>query len=126
MRYLTAGGASLRWKENLSSTGGMPSGGSSSAVNPKNRRGNPAAQSIWNSDTSAITASTGAATGERIAVGLAQTGGMGGYVPIVPTAALQMMPSSTTLFNPASWEMTSIAASTSISFDWTVDLGEGI
>ena len=68
-----------------------------------------------------MTASSSAST--RMTVGFAQTGGMGGYVPIVPTAAIQMMPNAT---NPVDVEVTSDAATASVTFDLTIDIGEGI
>lgn len=117
-RSNTAGGASLRVKDN---TGTVFSGGTATTPSPKNRRGNPAAQSTWVNDATAITPGTTLLT--RIAVGFAQTGGMGGYVPPTQQAAVQMMPNST---NPIDVEVTSIAATASILFDLTLDIGEGI
>lgn len=117
-RSNTAGGASLRLKDN---TGTVFSGGTATTPNPKNRRGNPAAQSTWVNDATAIT--PGLTLLVRCAVGFAQTGGMGGYVPPTQQAAVQMMPNTT---NPVDVEVTSIAATASINFDLTVDIGEGI
>lgn len=125
-RYLTAGGASLRIYQSTSSTGGIATGGTSVTPNPKNLRGSVAAQSVWVNDASAITLSTGSTGAARLSVGMAQTGGMGGYVPLVPSMALQMIPNSTVTNQPSDFEFASIAASTSVSFDWTIDLGEGI
>lgn len=117
-RFGTAGGSQLRLKTN---TGTTASGGTAQTPTAKNLRGNPSAQSTWANDVSAITAGTTLIT--RLSVGFAQTGGMGGYVPIVPTAAIQMMPNAT---NPVDAEITSDAASNSVTFDLTIDIGEGI
>jgi hypothetical protein len=117
-RFGTAGGAQLRLKHN---TGAVASGGTSQTPAPKNLRGNPAAQSTWFNAGSAIT--PGAALVQRLTVGFAQTGGMGGYVPIVPGDAIQMQPNST---NPVDVEITAVASSSSVTADMTVDIGEGI
>lgn len=117
-RSNTAGGATLRLKDN---TGTVFSGGTATTPTAKNRRGNPAAQSTWVNDATAITVGTTLLV--RLSVGFAQTGGMGGYVPPVQGAAVQLMPNTT---NPVDVEVTSIAATSSIVFDATVDVGEGI
>lgn len=117
-RFATAGGGQLRLKDN---TGTVASGGTATTPTPKNRRGNPAAQSAWKNDATAIT--PGATLLTRLTVGFAQTGGMGGYVPIVPTAAIQMMPNAT---NPVDVEITSNMATASVPFDLTADIGEGL
>lgn len=123
-QFGTVGGGAFRLKDNTSSTGGVASGGG--AVTPilKNRRG-PAATSTWQGN-STTTITVGAVLNQRIAVGFAQTGGMGGYVPIVPQAAVQMISGSTVNFNPTDLELTSISFSTSVTFDWTFEFGEGI
>jgi hypothetical protein len=117
-RFATAGGAQLKVAHN---TGTTASGGTAQTPAPKNLRGSPAAQSVWANDASAITA--GATLIQRLSIGFAQTGGMGGYVPIVPTAAIQLMPNAT---NPVDAEFQSDAATASVTFDLTVDIGEGI
>lgn len=117
-RFATAGGGQLRLRDN---TGTTASGGTSQVPIPRNRRGNPAAQSQWQNDGSAIT--SGATQLVRLTVGFAQTGGMGGYIPIVPNAAVQMMPNAT---NPVDVEIGSVCATASVTFDLTVDIGEGI
>lgn len=119
-RFTTAGGALLRLAAN---TGVTASGGTSQTALLKNGRG-PAAQSSWFSDNATIT--VGTTLLQRLTVGFAQTGGMGGYVPIVPTAAIQMMPNAT---NPIDVEIQSVVASggaASVTFDLTIDIGEGI
>jgi hypothetical protein len=117
-RFLTAGGGQLRVKT-CSVT--AATGGTSTTPTPKNIRGSVAAQSTWFNDASAITA--GGTTLVRLSVGFAQTGGMGGYVPIVPTAAIQMMPNAA---SPLDLEVTSDMASNSVTFELTLDIGEGI
>lgn len=117
-RSNTAGGASLRLKDN---TGTVFSGGTATTPTAKNRRGNPAAQSTWVNDATAITPGTVLLT--RLAVGFAQTGGMGGYVPPTQQAAVQMIAGTT---NPVDVEVTSLAATSSINFDLLVDIGEGV
>jgi hypothetical protein len=117
-RFNTAGGGALRMKE---CTATIATGGTAQTAKPKNRRGSVAAQSTWKDDTTAITA--GGTTNIRISVGFAQTGGMGGYVPIVPTSAFQMMPNGA---NPIDVEFATAAATASVNVDITVDIGEGI
>jgi hypothetical protein len=117
-RSNTAGGASFRAKHN---TGTVASGGTATTPSPKNLRGNPAAQSTWKNDATTITPGTTLVT--RISAGFAQTGGMGGYVPPLQQAAIQAMANGA---NPIDLEFTSIAATASIAFDATVDIGEGI
>ena len=117
-RFATAGGAQLRLSHN---TGVTASGGTSQTPQPKNLRGNPAAQSSWFNDNATITAGT--TLFQRLTVGFAQTGGMGGWVPIVPQDAPQMMANAT---NPVDMEITSDASTASVTFDLTLDFGEGI
>ena len=117
-RFNTAGGGTIRMKE---CTATIATGGTTQTAKPKNRRGSAAAQSVWKDDTTAITA--GGTTNVRVSAGFAQTGGMGGYIPIVPTAALQMMPNGT---NPVDVEFATAAATASVPVDITVDIGEGI
>ena len=117
-RFLTAGGGQINIKDN---TGTVASGGTATTPTPRNRRGNPAAQSTWKNDATAITA--GLTLLIRDTIGFAQTGGMGGIVPIVPTECIQMMPNAT---NPVDVELTSDMASNSVTFGMTVHIGEGI
>lgn len=117
-RFLTAGGGQLNV---IFNSGTTASGGTGTTPQPKNARGSVAAQSVWANDVTPIT--VGATPTTRLTVGFAQTGGMGGYVPIVPTAALQMMPNAA---NPVDIEFASDMASVSVTFGMTVDIGEGI
>lgn len=112
-----AGGASLRLKDN---TGVTASGGTSQTPLPKNRR-LTAAQSLWLNNGTAITNGTVLLT--RYSVGLAQTGGQGGYIPITPFAGVQMMPNST---NPIDVEVTNLCNGSSIPIDQTLEIGEGV
>jgi hypothetical protein len=116
-RSSSAGGATLNI---LTNSGTTASGGTGITLNPKNARSAPAASSTWAGDASAITA--GATLVTHTSIGFAQTGGMGGYVPIVPGAAIQMMPNAT---NPVDLELTSIAVGTSIPFTLSIDVCEG-
>src|SRR5574337_2123023 len=105
-RFATAGGAQIRVKPNTSTTA---SGGTSQTPQPANLRGEVAAQSVWANDATAITA--GATLTTRLTIGFAQTGGMGGWVPVEASNALQMMPNAT---NPVDMEFTSDAATASV------------
>lgn len=116
-RASSAGGATMNLQFN---TGTVASGGTTTTPAAKNARSAPAAQSSWKNDATAITPGTTLVT--REAIGFAQTGGMGGYVPIVPGAALQMMPNAT---NPVDFEITTLAVGTSIPFTLSVDFMEG-
>jgi hypothetical protein len=117
-RFGTAGGAQARIKTN---TGTTASGGTPQTPSPRNLRGNPAAQSLWSNAGATITA--GATLTIRMSVGFAQTGGMGGWIPITPQDAIQLMPNAT---NPVDVEFTTLASSASVTADMTVEFGEGI
>lgn len=117
-QFGTAGGAQLRVKTN---TGTIASGGSGVVPTPKNLRGSVAAQSLWYNATTAISA--GATLTKRLTIGFAQTGGMGGYVPITPQDAIQLMSNAV---NPVDLEFTSIANGTSVLADLSIDMGEGV
>lgn len=117
-RFATAGGAQLRLKDN---SGTAASGGTSQTPRPKNIRGAVAAQTTFFNDATAIT--PGATLTTRLTVGVAQTGGMGGYQPIEPAAAVQMMPNAA---SPVDCEVTSLAASASVLIDMGIDFSEGI
>jgi len=114
----TAGGATVRLKHN---TGTTASGGTAQTPAPRNLRGAPAAQSIWANDATAITA--GGTLVQRLSIGFAQTGGMGGWVATEPTAKVQMMPNAT---NPVDVEITSIANGATLPIEVTVEFGEGV
>lgn len=117
-RFGTAGGAQARIKDN---SGATASGGSTQTPRSRNLRGNPAAQSLWSNAGSAIT--PGATLTVRMSVGFAQTGGMGGWIPITPQDGIQMMPNAT---NPVDVEFTNLASAASVTADQTVEFSEGI
>jgi len=112
-----AGGASLRLKDNAGTTA---SGGTSQTARPKNIR-LTAAQSLWFNNGAAITNGTTLTT--RYSVGLAQTGGQGGYIPITPFAGVQLMPNSV---SPVDIEITNLCNGSSIPIDQTLEIGEGV
>jgi hypothetical protein len=116
-RFGTAGGGQFRVKTN---TGTAASGGSSQTPAPRNIRGNPAAQTTWFNDATAITAGT--TLTPRLTIGFAQTGGMGGWVPVEAPDAIVLMANAT---SPVDVEFTSIAASASVTFDATIEFSEG-
>jgi hypothetical protein len=112
-----AGGASLRLYAN---TGTTASGGTAQTPQPKNLR-LTAAQSLWFNAGTAIT--SGGTRLVRYAVGLAQTGGQGGYIPITPFAGVQMITGTT---NPVDVEITNLCNGSSIPIDMTLEIGEGV
>src|ERR1700735_599871 len=117
-RFGTAGGAQFRAKTN---TGTTASGGTPQTPAPRNLRGNPAAQTTWfNDSTTAVTAGQTLTT--RLTVGFAQTGGMGGWVPIEAPDAIQLMANAT---NPVDLEFNSNASAASVTFDATMEFSEG-
>jgi hypothetical protein len=116
-RFGTAGGCQLRAKTN---TGTTASGGTGSTPTPRNAR-LPAAGSTWANGATAIT--PGATLVVRMSIGFAATGGMGGWIPIVPAAGIQLMPAST---NPVDFELTSLASQASVTHDISVEFQEGV
>lgn len=117
-RFGTAGGGQIRLKTN---TGSTASGGAPQVPAAKNLRYGVAAQSTWSNAGTAIT--PGGTLTQRITVGFAQTGGMGGYVPITPQDAIQMQPNAT---NPVDTEFTALASAASVTGDLTVEIAEGV
>jgi hypothetical protein len=117
-RFGTAGGAQLRVQDNSGTTA---SGGTAQTPRPRNIRGAVAAQSAWKNDATAIT--VGTTLTNRMSIGFAQTGGMGGWVATEPSAKMQMMPNLT---NPVDMEFQSIATTASVTGDLTVEFSEGI
>lgn len=116
-RFGTAGGAQLRV---MSNSGTVASGGTAQTPAPRNVL-YPAASSVWANDNVAIT--PGATLTQRLSIGFAQTGGMGGWVPVVPGDAFQMQANSV---SPVDAEFLSLASAASVTFDLTIELGEGI
>jgi hypothetical protein len=117
-RFGTAGGAQLQV---VSNTGTVASGGTASNITARNLRLGVTAQSLWKDDTSAIT--IGTTLKQRLSIGWAQTGGTGGWVATEPTNKIQMMPNAT---NPVDVEFRSVASAASVTFDLSVEFGEGI
>jgi hypothetical protein len=102
-------------------TNAGPTAAGGTATTPKARSLlAPAAQSIWKTDASTITA--GATLTTRISIGFAQAGGMGAWSPPESSAKVQMMSNAT---NPVDIEFTSIASASSVPFDLTVEFSEG-
>jgi hypothetical protein len=116
-RFGTAGGAQLRLMGN---TGTVASGGTAFTPSKRNMRGNPAAQTTWFDDNTAIT--PGGTLVQRLSIGFAQTGGMGGWVPVEPSDSIQMMANGA---NPIDLEFVSVANAAAVTFDMTVEFSEG-
>lgn len=116
-RFATAGGAQLKYKSN---TGTTASGGTAQTPTAKFSR-SPAAESVWADGATAIT--PGATLVTRTTIGMAQTGGMGGWQALMPQDAFQFGPNAT---NPVDGELTTNAAGTSVTGDLTVEIGEGL
>jgi hypothetical protein len=116
MRSGAAGGGQLRLYTN---TGTAASGGTAQTPAPRNLRLTAAQFQAFN-DATAIT--PGTTLTNRVTVGLAQTGGMGGWVALEPMAAVSMMPNAT---NPVNAEVKSIANGTGINLDVTIEASEG-
>jgi hypothetical protein len=117
-RFGTAGGAQINASHN---TGTVYSGGTAQTPAPRNLRGSPAAQSTWVNDTTVIT--PGTTLVQRLTIGFAQTGGMGGWVATEPTNKFQLMPNTT---NPVDFEFASVANAATVPLNLTVEFGEGI
>lgn len=112
----TAGGAKLRIKT-ASSIG---SGGTSQTPAKRNPN-NPAAGLTAFNDATALTAGTGTVT-ERLAIGMAQTGGMGAWVALEPSAGISLLPNGGANGNAEVW---SEANAASVPIDITVEHAEG-
>jgi hypothetical protein len=117
-RFGTAGGAQYRVSSN---TGTTASGGTAQTPGVRASRGAVAAQTTWFNDGTAITAGTTLV--QRLSIGFAQTGGMGGWVPVEASDALVGSPNAT---NPIDYEFTSVASSASVTFDATHEFSEGV
>lgn len=112
LRSTTAGGAMIRLLTfTTASTGG-------SGTTPQKRNNNSRA-----ADTTAFTGPTISVTGrqQRLAVGAAQTGGNGGWVALEVDHALAMTPNGGAGGN---CDVSSIAASTSVALEPTVEFQE--
>jgi hypothetical protein len=118
-RFGTAGGGTVRIKTNTAG-GTVFSGGTATVPTPKNPR-SPAAQTTWVNDVTTIT--PGTTLLERIFAGFAQTGGQGGYVPIVLGAGIVLLSGATP--NPVDIELTSLAAGATVPIDTGIEGVEG-
>jgi hypothetical protein len=111
-RHGTAGGAQLRFKTfaTASTTG--------TTVTPAKRHPSYPAAS-----TTAFAAPTeGATPSVRLSVGMAQTGGTGGWVALEPAAAITLLANGGANGNG---DLYSIAAGTSVPIDYTLEFSEG-
>lgn len=120
-RLLTAGGGTLMTKTNTAG-GTVFSGGTAQTPTRKNAQSENTATSTWVNAGSTITAGTTLV--QRNAVGFAQTGGTGGLQPIMQQAAIQVVGGTTP--NPVDIEFNSIAVSTSVPLEITLEIGEDI
>jgi len=116
-RSTTAGGGSLRVKYN---TGTATTGGTSQTPGKRNTN-SPAAGLTWITDAGTFTTASATLT-TRLAVGFAQTGGMGGWVALESSDAFSMSPNKT---NPVDVQFWSLSASASVAFDATAEFSEG-
>lgn len=115
-RFGTAGGAQIRLKTWTT----IGSGGTSQTPGKRNPN-NPAATTTVFNDATALTPGTGTAT-TRVTVGMAQTGGMGGWVALEPSHALALLANGGGTGNA---EVYSICNGTSVTFDCTMEFAEG-
>lgn len=121
-RSTVAGGGSIRSKTNTN--GGTVFSGGTAFTPLKKNTSNPAAQSTWVTDASAITAGSTAVT--RGSVGFAQTGGTGGLQPIMQQAAYQLQCTSAANSPPVDFELTSITSTATQTLAITLEIGEDI
>jgi hypothetical protein len=113
-RFATAGGGILR----VVTAGAAGTGGTAQTLQPKRPTFPAAATTLFN-DASAITPGTGPIL--RIVIGLAQTGGMGGYTPAEPDDAVQLMPNGGANGN---MEIGSMFNGTAVTFSISGDFSE--
>lgn len=108
----TAGGGIMRVL-----TAGTAQSSSGSTATLQKRNSNYATAT-----TSAMTATTCSQTStQRISIGFAQTGGMGGWVAIEPDAQVTLQSGGGANGNA---EFTTIANAASVTFDYTIELAE--
>jgi hypothetical protein len=110
-RFNTAGGAALK----LKSTATLATGGAGGALTPKYARNGAVAATLL------VGALTGGGTPiVRQSVGLAQTGGSGGWQALMPQDAFQATTST------VGYEIATVASSASVPGDIGLDIGEGL
>jgi len=110
----TAGGARVRLK-----TAGVAGSLGTAQIPAKRNADSPAADTTWFNDASALTAGTTLTT--RLTVGMAQTGGMGGWVALEMDHALSLKPNGGPNGNA---EIYTIANGASIAADLTAEFQE--
>lgn len=115
-QFGTAGGAKLR----LKAASSIGSGGTAHTVSKRNPDSPSAGLTVFNAAT-ALTAGTGTVV-QRVAVGLAQTGGHGAWYALEEDAALALLPNGGANGNAELW---SIANAASVPLDMTVEHSEG-
>jgi len=116
-RFATAGGAQLKFK---TCTATAATGGTAQTPTKKFER-NPAAESTWVDGATTITA--GGTLLTRLTIGMAQTGGMGGWQALMPQDAFQFQPNAA---SPIDGELTTNASVASVTGDLSVEIGEGL
>ena len=117
-RFGTAGGGQMRIKTN---TGTVASLGTANTPGVKNIRSAVAAQSTWFDDTSAIT--VGTILKIRLGIGMAQTGGQGGWNALEASDAFALNPNSV---SPVDIEFTNVSSGSSVPFDFSAEFTEGV
>jgi len=117
-RFASAGGCQARIKSNTLG-GTVASGGTATTPTPKHPLAQ-VAKSVWASGATAITPGTTLIV--RMSIGFAATGGMGGYIPIQPSAGIQML----AVPNPVDLEFTSLASQASVTHDLAIEFQEGV
>ena len=113
-RFGTAGGGSLY----VIRPGTIGSGGTSNTP-AKRHPDAPAAETTWFDDATAITA--GATPIQQLSVGVAQTGGQGGFVMLEPDHGITMKPNAGA---NGQIEIASKFNSGSVTFDATIEFQE--
>jgi hypothetical protein len=117
-RFGQAGGAQLRVLTGFNSTNST-SLGTAQTAQPRNLIRNPAAVSSWLNGPLIFNSTLT----PRLTVGFAQTGGMGGWVPITPQDGIQ---ATVGRFNPSDINFLSQASNASVTYDQTIEMTEGI
>jgi hypothetical protein len=113
-RHSTAGGGVI-----YGTRGGAAGSGGTAATANKKHPDNPSAGSSWLNDATAITAGTSPQV--QVTVGIAQTGGQGGWVALEMAMAIQMKANAGANGN---FEIGSKAIGTSVPINTTVDWWE--
>ena len=101
-------------------TAGSASGGTQPVPGPRNPDSPAAATQVWN-DSSTLTAGSGTVT-QRLAVGVAQTGGNGGWQAMEDDASIVLKPNGGAKGNMEIW---SIFNAASVPIDITTEFCEG-